>query len=111
VFVEAAQGLARRVMRERDGDEDRLRHAFRCALVRPPEGEELEALRAFLDRQRARLRAGELDATTIAGALDPTGTPLGELAAGADEQDPVELAAWTAVARALLNLDEAVTKE
>jgi hypothetical protein len=42
-----------------------------------------------------------LDAASVAGpgATDPA------------RRDPVELAAWTAVARAVLNLDETVTKE
>ena len=49
---------------------------------------------AFQQRQRARLDAGELDATKIA-----------------KEQDARELASWTLVARALMNLDEVITKQ
>ena len=51
---------------------------------------------AFLERQRARLASGELKGAEIAG----TG-----------EGDVPARAAWTLVARAILNLDEAVTKE
>jgi len=100
VFVEAAQALARRVVAEVDGPtEARVSHAFRLCLARPPRPDELRRLSAFYDRQRARFRAGELDAAKATGA-----TPKGD-------EDLSDLAAWTAVARALLNLDETVTKE
>jgi len=100
VFVEAAQALARRVVAEVDGPpEARVSHAFRLCLARPPRPDELRRLTAFYDRQRVRFRAGELDAAKVTGA-----TPKGG-------EDLSDLAAWTAVARALMNLDETVTKE
>lgn len=103
VFVEAAQALARRVMTQSPGTstEARAGHAFRLCLARPPRSDELGKLVAFHDRQLARFRAGELDAVKVSG-IDPKAT-LGD--------DPGELAAWMAVSRALLNLDETVTKE
>ncbi|RUL87284.1 DUF1553 domain-containing protein [Tautonia sociabilis] len=98
VFVEAAQALARRVAREvpQDDDEQRAVRAFRLCLARRPDATEIAAILDFLAVQRARLEAGELDARAIAGT---------------DNEDAVELAAWTVVARALLNLDETITPE
>jgi hypothetical protein len=114
VFVEAAQAMARRILTEcpDPAADARARYAVRLCLARSPRPEELARLAAFSDRQLARFRSGELDAATVAG-LDPKAprptpmlapTPL----PGAD---PNELAAWTTVARVLLNLDETVTKE
>ena len=52
--------------------------------------------KAFLEVQRARLQSGDLKAAEIAG----------------DDSDPAaERAAWTLVARAVLNLDEAINKQ
>jgi Protein of unknown function (DUF1553)/Protein of unknown function (DUF1549)/Planctomycete cytochrome C len=102
VFVEAAQSLARRVMaRGLNSTEERAAYAFRLCTSRAPRGDELTKLVAFHDRQVGRLRSGELNAATIAGANPP-------LPAGVDV---VEVAAWTAVSRAILNLDETMTKE
>jgi len=102
VFVEAARALARRVL-DRGGEpfEDRVRLAFRLCLTRPPRDGEVRALAAFHDRQLARFRAGEADPVKVAG-LD---------ASAAGSPDTAELAAWTTIARALLNLDETITKE
>jgi hypothetical protein len=114
VFVEASRALARRTLAECPDRAPgaRARYAFRLCLARSPRPEELARLTAFFDHQLARFRSGELDAAKVAGldAKDPPPTPL--LAptppAGAD---PDELAAWTVVARVILNLDETVTKE
>jgi hypothetical protein len=114
VFVEAAQALARRVLSEcpERTIAARARHAFRLCLARPPRSEELARLTAFFDRQLARFRAGELDAVQVAGlsSQDPVPTPL-LTRRPPPGSDPNELAAWTTVARVLLNLDETVTKE
>ena len=52
---------------------------------------------AFLEAQRARLAAGELDPGAI---LDVSGS--------AWEDDPATLTAWALAARVLLNLDETI---
>ena len=102
VFVEASRALARRVL-DRGGStvEDRIRFAFRSCLSRPPGDGEIQALAAFHDRQLTRFRAGAADAGKVAG-VDP---------GAAGGADLAELAAWTTVSRALLNLDETITKE
>jgi hypothetical protein len=101
-FVEAARALARRVLAEGPPDaEGRTRLAFRLCLARTPLDDELASLVAFQARQATRFRDGELDPGKILGgtAEAPNGVPA------------ADLAAWTATARALLNLDETITKE
>jgi hypothetical protein len=112
VFVEATQAMARRIVAEcPDTSIDaRARHAFRLCLTREPRPEELVRIMAFYQHQLGRFRSGEIDAARVAGlgAKDPP-TPL--LSSPSVGTDANELAAWTTVARVLLNLDETVTKE
>ncbi|HRX77565.1 MAG TPA: DUF1553 domain-containing protein, partial [Pirellulaceae bacterium] len=72
---------------------------FRRFLTRPPSDAELSMLLEFQTTQKKRLESGELDAKTIIG-LDE-----GE----ADQF--AEQASWIMVARAVMNLDEAITKQ
>jgi hypothetical protein len=111
VFLEAAQALARRVLAECPGSspKDRIAHLFRLCLSRDPRPEEAARIRAYLDRQLSRLHSGELDPAQIASpAGQPAPTPLLAPPRGIPLD---EVAAWTTVARAILNLDETVTKE
>ncbi len=105
-FVEAAQALARKSVNEGGKtDDQRITFAFRQVLSRLPQAEELKALRRLLNQQRARIAEGWLNAAEMAvGKSEPvTGLLPGVT--------PATLAAHTAVARALLNLDETITKE
>jgi hypothetical protein len=105
LFVEAAQALAQRIIREGGGsDESRIRHAWRLCTSRPATATETGTVLRLLGQHRTRLRAGELKAGDIAFSAF---TKLGQLPADAT---PNELAAWTLVARVLLNLDEALSK-
>ena len=94
-FVEAAQALAQKAMTLPPDDNARLTHLFRRCLTRLPRDSERSKLLALLTDSRQRLAAKELIATD----LSPTG-----------EGPPEERAAWTIIARALLNLDETITK-
>ncbi len=97
LFFECARALASRTLREGGADDAaRLDYAFRRCLTRPPEPEESATLLGLLQKQRERLAAGALDAAKLAGKTD------GAVA---------ETAAWVAVARVLLNLDETLTKQ
>ncbi len=100
-FVEMAQALATRVLVERPAANDRTRltYAFQLCLARTPTAEELSLISAYLDRSRAAY------ADDLAGADDasPAGRP--------QDISTVETAAWTSVARVLLNLDEFITRE
>jgi hypothetical protein len=95
VFEEAAQALGRIMAAAPGSVEDRIGDLFRRCLTRRARPDELALLVPFLERQKQRLARLELDARKIAGP-------------GAG--DAVEHAAWALVARAILNLDEAVTK-
>jgi hypothetical protein len=102
-FVEAARALAERVLREAGPEADeRIAHAFKLVLVREPAPPELDVLRDTWSHFR---EAFSQDPAAAASYI-----AVGESkAAGGIE--PAELAAWTAVATTILNLDEAVTKE
>ncbi|WZO99965.1 PSD1 and planctomycete cytochrome C domain-containing protein [Isosphaeraceae bacterium EP7] len=102
VFVEAARALALRALEPTGLDtEARARLAFRRCLSREPSAEELSALVAFHDSQLEHARAGRLDPAKL----------LGDDAKARPDVDKPEWAAWTTVARALLNLDETITRE
>ncbi|AMV40269.1 PSD1 and planctomycete cytochrome C domain-containing protein [Planctomyces sp. SH-PL62] len=111
VFIEAAQALARRIVREAPSPspDDRLDRAFLLALGRPPRDDERPRVLAYYHDQLARFRDGGLDAAQVAGAnVEAAPSPL---LAAPEAADVPDLAAWTAVARVLLNLDETVTRE
>ncbi|MEW4566610.1 PSD1 and planctomycete cytochrome C domain-containing protein [Tautonia sp. JC769] len=101
-FVEAARVLAARVLQESEGsDHDRLAIAWRSALIREPNASELAALQRLLDASRARYEGDPASASAIC-STGMAGVP--------EPIDRVELAAWTAVCRALLNLHETITR-
>jgi hypothetical protein len=106
LFVEAARALAMRTLKEGGAqDEERLVYAFRRTLARRPLQKESAELLSLLNRQRARFVAGELNPWNF--VTDDPDKPF-LLPKGARMEDA---AAWTAVARVLLNLDETITKE
>ncbi len=105
-FVEIARGLAADVLAKSDGRSEQIARAlFRRCLVRPPDASELAALVTFYSRTRARFEADPASAKKIVSGAELAAS------AGAGKLEPAPLAAWTLVARGLLNLDEAITKE
>ena len=101
-FVEAARGLAQRVQREAPGDLQRqILRAFRHTLGRPPQDDELAVLRRTYDTQLATFQAEPEAAAAL--------LKVGESPVPASASMP-ELAAMTAVANVLLNLNETITK-
>ncbi|MFN0053451.1 MAG: PSD1 and planctomycete cytochrome C domain-containing protein [Planctomycetales bacterium] len=106
VFLECARGLAQRAWRAGgETDEQRIAFAFRCCVARQPTAQESAALLRLLHRQTLRFGDGKENPWDLAAA-DPQQPP--PLPSGAT---PAQLAAWTAVSRVLLNLDETITKE
>ena len=104
VFLEAARELGRRTWQDGGTDDaQRMDYAFRRVLARAPESAEQDELMALLMDQRERLASADLDAYELA-----FGKPASD---EGSEDAPVELAAWTAVSRVLLNLDETITRE
>jgi len=104
--LEAAQALALKTLREGGAsDNERLTYAFRRCLTRLPDQGEREELLNLLARQEGRLAEGWVNPWDIAGFDQKLRSNL------PGDATPVQLAAWTTVARVLLNLDETITKE
>ena len=100
LFMECARALAAKTLEEGGAtDQDRMIYAMRRCVSRSPEADELATLQRMLDKQRERLSRGEIDAAAIARVKQQR------------HEDVSALAAWTLVARVLLNLDETITKE
>ncbi|MCF7763730.1 MAG: PSD1 and planctomycete cytochrome C domain-containing protein [Verrucomicrobia bacterium] len=93
VLTEAARATGRMMTARSGSIAQRLHYLFQRCLTRHPQPDELKALEGFYTIQEERFRSGSLDAGEFAGE-------------GASH----ETAAWTAVARALFNLDETITK-
>jgi hypothetical protein len=104
VFVEAAQALALRTLREAsNSDQDRAAVAFRLCTGRAPSSAETETILELLRSQGTRIADGWLPAHEVSvGDRSLPDLPLGI--------NPRQLAAWTIVSRVLLNLDETLTK-
>jgi hypothetical protein len=95
IFVEAARAFAARLLLsapEAGDDSARIRLAYRLALHREPRAAEAASLASFLAGQRQAFAA-------VPAGLAPK-----------DQLDPVEHAAWTQLARVLLNTQEVITR-
>ncbi|MCB1276028.1 DUF1553 domain-containing protein [Prosthecobacter sp.] len=97
VFIETNQAMARRLMREAKTTPERLAHLFKLCLSREPTAHEVTALTQLYNDSFASYRKDTESATKM--ATDPLGP------ADKDANLP-ELAAWTAVANVVMNLDE-----
>ncbi len=105
IFVEAAQAMALRVLREGGKDDvSRTEYAFLLCTNRKPKSTELVTIAELLREQRKRLAEGWLNPREIATG---DSTKLPQLPEGVNPQDA---AAWTIVSRVLLNCDETLSK-
>ncbi|MCR9201589.1 MAG: PSD1 and planctomycete cytochrome C domain-containing protein [Planctomycetaceae bacterium] len=101
-FVEAARVLAERTIQEGgDSSPQRLDWLFRTCLSRAPRAAELDVMVHVVAEQKAAFQKSPTDAEALLkiGQRPPTASV-----------DKVELAAWTAVCRVILNLHEVVTR-
>lgn len=99
-FVEIAQGLATRLLAETpSSDEERIKFGLRLSVARTPNDTEAKRLLDFVNQQRSQFAAAPKEAEAVAPPKRSS------------QVSAVEGAAWTAVARVLLNLDEFVTRE
>ena len=102
-YVEAARVFAARIVREGGSTEpQRLAFAFREALQRAPAAAEVDLLRRLLREDLKQYSADEAAARAL--------LQVGDAKAPAATR-PAELAAWTSVARVILNLHETITRD
>ncbi|MCI0641000.1 MAG: PSD1 and planctomycete cytochrome C domain-containing protein [Gemmataceae bacterium] len=100
IFVECAQALGKRIMTEAMGSpEERVDGAFRLCLARSPAAKEKVALVGLYHELMKAASADTKESARLLSGAPPTNV------------DPTEAAAWTALARTLLNLDEFMTRE
>jgi hypothetical protein len=93
-FFEAAQAMAQRIVKEGGATaSDRATYGYRLATSRKPSAGELRTLVSVLETEQQRFAASLPEAEALSGKAD------------------AELAAWTVISNALLNLDSTVTKE
>jgi hypothetical protein len=103
LFVESAQALAKRVLKEGGAsDAERVAYAFRLCTSRRPNADESAVLLKLLAKEQQRIADGWVSALDLSGMRG---------AAQSGEITPTRAAAWTAVARVILNLDETLTKD
>ncbi len=104
-FIECAKALAISTLTNAQtgtNDSDRIRFAFRQVTSRLPDKTETAALIGLLQRDREEFQKSPESATKI--------NQIGLLPKDSSV-DPVELAAWTSVCRAILNLSETYSRE
>ena len=102
IFMECAQALAHAALTAKGTDAERLEYAFRRVLSRRPGQDEKAELLTLLAEQQQHIAGGWVDTKALAGKVAKDPPP---------NTSPTQLAAWTTVARVLLNLDETITKE
>jgi Protein of unknown function (DUF1553) len=101
-YVEAARVFAERILRQGGASfEDRVRWAYARSLARAPRENEERILRELYEKHRAEYENDRPAAAKLATAgLSPTLEGL----------DVADVAAWTSLARAILNLPELITR-
>lgn len=101
-YVEAARSFATRMLREGGADAAaRVDWAWRQALQRAPREDERRIALQLVEKHRTDLARDEAAVTALLKVgIQPVPTDL----------DRFELAAWTSVARVLLNLHESITR-
>ena len=91
MYLELARAAGQEV---HQGNDDPIQSLFRRFITRPPKQSETDALRAYYEQQIKRLEKGEIKPSEIIAT--PRASP--------------ELAGKVLLARAIMNLDEAITK-
>ena len=101
-FVEAARVFAERIVREGGKtDQQRFEFALLQAVSRAPDAAQRDVLAGLLEANRKHYA----DHPDAAKKLSSAG-----LAPAPSDIDPAELAAWTSVARAVLNMNETISR-
>jgi mono/diheme cytochrome c family protein len=101
VYLELAQALARRVVREGGTSaREKAQFALRLVIGRPPSEKQTQTVLTLLNSEQTRYSAD------LENAIKMATEPLGALSS---DMNVAELAAWTVVANTLLNLDGVLT--
>lgn len=102
-MVEAAAALASRIIREYlDDDKQRIQFAFELATARRADSKEVTILEELLHDQRDHYAKHADEAATLVAAIQGDSV--------SNQKQIAEIASWTGVARAILNLHETVTR-
>lgn len=101
IFVEASRCFAERIMRIEGDRNQKITQAWRAAVSRDPSEAEIQLLTELYESQQKRYALSQDDAAAL------TAVGEAELPAGIDNR---ELAAWTQVARAILNAYETTAR-
>jgi hypothetical protein len=105
-FVEMAQGLGARLLREGGNTvQDRVRYGLELCLARPATEEQVKTLEQLFLQEFDSYKAKPEDAKKLSSSAT---LPVEK--AFPKERSGAEAAAWTAVANVLLNLDGVLTK-
>ncbi len=99
-YVEAARVFAEHIVQQATAPEDRLNWAYQKAMQRNANDEELAVLSGLLEQQVAYYTSNPEEANKLAASgLAPSANA-----------DTIEVAAWTGIARVILNLKETITR-
>ena len=102
-YVEAARSLAQQTLHEAGRNSAaRIRYAFLLATAREPDKREMRLLQDLARKELSHFRRDREAASNLLEVGESPSDP---------QLNPGELAAWTAVASTILNLDETITKE
>jgi hypothetical protein len=101
IFLEASRVFAERIVRSSADASDRIIWAVQASMSRDPSPDELELLGSLYEDQRLRYAESPDDARSLIGV---GAAPL------PSDLDPIELAAWTQVARAIINAYETTSR-
>ncbi len=112
-IFEVVRAMGRRILEETPTatTEERIAYAFRICTGRIAKPEELQSLQRFWSTQRAEFEHDLEAASRVIGAAveaPADSTPSRDRSA---PSEAAELAAWTSLARVLVNLDEFITRE
>jgi hypothetical protein len=100
-YVEASRVFAEAILKHGKTTEERLNYAYRKALSRDAKPEEIKLLTDLLAKHRKEFEADKPSAEKLLS--------IGQ--APRDKQlDAIDHAAWTSLARVILNLHETVTR-
>lgn len=99
--TEAARAFAENILDKHRNDKARIKAAYIQALARPPSKQEINILRSFLQRERERFFSED----NLSEAFLEIG-----LKKVNSQHDPNELASFTSLCRAILNLHETINR-